>query len=202
MTLDVTWEWIAIYEPALDVANTIAVSGDVPYDLLAPAGEYERWAEAAATSPALDGDAARTLRAARSGVLELREPIRAVLYATAAEAPLPRAAVARLNGASRKAPTWLELTRSGELRDRVAGGAVDRLLATYARSAMSIASDGPDRLRVCPAPSCGMLYRPSRRDQHWCSHQCGTRARVARHYARRRSRTRATRDDVRAASRE
>ncbi|MBD0328655.1 MAG: CGNR zinc finger domain-containing protein [Thermoleophilia bacterium] len=48
---------------------------------------------------------------------------------------------------------------------------------------MKVASGGADRLRVCPAPSCRMLYRPSRRDQHWCSRQCGTRARVARHYA-------------------
>ena len=184
--LDVTWEWIGIYEPALDVANTIAISGGVAHDLLEPEGEYERWAEAAAASPGLEADAADALRRARACVLALREPIRAVLFATAAAAPLPRPAVTELNRASRNAPTWLELTRSGELQDRLAGSAIDRLLARYARSAMSVASEGPDRLRVCPAPSCGMLYRPSRRDQHWCSHQCGTRARVARHYASRR----------------
>lgn len=184
--LQVTWEWVAIDEPALDVANTVAISGGVAHDLLEPAGEYERWAEAAAASPALDADAGAALRAARSRVLALREPIRAVLFATAAGEPLPRAAVTELNRASRKAPAWRELARSGELHDRVAGGAADRLLAQYARSAMDIANRGAERLRVCPAPSCGMLYRPSRRDQHWCSRQCGTRARVARHYAARR----------------
>lgn len=119
--LQVTWEWVAIDEPALDVANTVAISGGVAHDLLEPAGEYERWAEAAAASPALDADAGAALRAARSRVLALREPIRAVLFATAAGEPLPRAAVTELNRASRKAPAWRELARSGELHDRVAG---------------------------------------------------------------------------------
>jgi hypothetical protein len=32
--LDVTWEWIAIYEPALDLANTVAVEKGVEHDLL------------------------------------------------------------------------------------------------------------------------------------------------------------------------
>ena len=181
--LRVTWEWIGIYDPALDLANTVAVSGGVAHDLLEPAGEYERWADAAAASSALDDDAAQALRAGRSRVLALREPIRAVLHAVAVGDPLPRAAVAELNRASRNAPSWLELSRGGAVAERVGGGAIDRLLAKYARSAMEVASGGADRLRVCPAPSCGMLYRPSRRDQHWCSRQCGTRARVARHYA-------------------
>ena len=62
------------------------------------------------------------------------------------------------------------------------GDAVDRLLADYARSAMEIAADGSSRLRVCEAPSCGMFYRPRRRQQRWCSEPCGNRARFARHY--------------------
>lgn len=179
--LHVTWEWLGL-DAALDVANTVAVSEGVEHDLLAPEGEYERWAEAAAASPALDPAEAAALVKAGPRVLELRQPIRDVLLAASAGKPLPKPAVAALNRASRASPTWLELDAVGELVQRTRGNAADRLLATYARSALAVAADGPERLRVCPAPSCGMFYRPTRADQHWCSQQCGTRARVARHY--------------------
>jgi predicted RNA-binding Zn ribbon-like protein len=64
------------------------------------------------------------------------------------------------------------------------GTPVERLLAEYARSTMAIVADGASTLRVCGAPSCGMFYRPRRRQQRWCSTPCGNRARFARHYAR------------------
>jgi predicted RNA-binding Zn ribbon-like protein len=179
--LQVTWEWLGA-EAALDIANTVAISGGVEHDLLAPVGEYERWAAAAAAaSPGLAPEQGRELRAARPSVLELREPIRRLLASTAAGEPPPRSAVAKLNRLSRNCPVWPELGPDGDLRERVGGSAADRLLATYARSALKIAAEGPARLRVCPAPSCGMYYRPGRSDQRWCSVQCGTRARVARH---------------------
>jgi predicted RNA-binding Zn ribbon-like protein len=183
--LRVTWEWLG-REPALDVANTVAVSNGVAHDLLGPEGEYERWAEAAATSPALGPDVGGVLVEARPQILELREPIRDVLRATAGGAPLPEAAVAELNRVSQTAPAWLELGTDGDVRERLGGSAAERLLAVYSRSAMEIAAGGPARLRVCGAPSCGMFYRPSRERQRWCSMQCGTRARVARHYRQRR----------------
>lgn len=179
--LRVTWEWFG-RDAALDVANTVAVSNDVGHDLLAPDGEYERWADAVATSPTLGVDVAAALIEARPQILALREQIRDVLDATAAGDPLPEVAVAELNRVSGSAPAWLELSRDGDVRERSAGSAADRLLAAYARSAMEIAAEGAARLRVCPAPSCGMFYRPRRADQQWCSTQCGTRARVARHY--------------------
>jgi predicted RNA-binding Zn ribbon-like protein len=183
--LRVTWQWLG-REAALDVANTVAVSNGVEHDLLAPPGEYERWAAAAAQSPDVEPDHADTLVAARPRLLEMRGRIRQLLTATAAGRPLPKAAIAELNGISRNSPAWLELSPGGELRERAKGHAAERLLAVYARSAMEIAAEGPARLRVCPAPSCGMFYRPSRDRQRWCSQQCGTRARVARHYRPRR----------------
>jgi predicted RNA-binding Zn ribbon-like protein len=183
--LRVTWEWLG-FDPALDVANTVAVAKGVPYDLLAPEGEYERWADAAASASAHAREKAAALLGARARVLELREHIRAVLYATAAGDRLPEAAVAELNAASRLAPRWPELRPNGELSEHAGGRATDRLLAAYARSAMEIAAGGSARLRVCPAPSCGMFYRPGRPQQRWCSTQCGSRARFARHYRARR----------------
>jgi predicted RNA-binding Zn ribbon-like protein len=85
--LEVTWEWIALDTAALDVANTVAVDKGVPHDLLAPNGEYERWAQAAAQSPELTPDEAAAITAARPRLLALREHIRAVLQATAADQP-------------------------------------------------------------------------------------------------------------------
>jgi predicted RNA-binding Zn ribbon-like protein len=183
LMLRVTWEWIGL-DAALDVANTVAVANGVEHDLLAPDGAYERWAAAATASKALDADEGAALVPARERVLELREPLRRVIAATAAGEPPPRRAVAELNRASRASPGWVELDAEGNIVERAHGSAADRLLAVYARSALSIAADGPTRLRRCPAPSCGMFYRPTRPQQHWCSRQCGTRARVARHYHR------------------
>lgn len=182
--LDVTWEWIALDSAALDVANTVVVEKGVEHDLLASEGEYGRWAEAAARSPELPRDEAAAIPRAASRVLELREHVRAVLKATAAGQPLPEVAVAALNKATRAAPEWTELAADGEVVRRAQGTAVDRLLADYARSAVAIAGDGTEKLRVCGAPSCGMFYRPRRRQQRWCSEPCGNRARFARHYAR------------------
>jgi predicted RNA-binding Zn ribbon-like protein len=192
LMLDVTWEWIAIDKAALDVANTVAVEKGTEHDLLAAEGEYERWAAAAARSPELRPGERAAIAAARPRVLELRNHVRAVFHATVAAEPLPSAAVAALNEASRAAPQWPELADDGRIETRGVGDPVDRLLAGYARSAMEIAGGDGRSLRVCGAPSCGMFYRPRRRDQRWCSEPCGNRARFARHYsARRRAASRA-----------
>jgi predicted RNA-binding Zn ribbon-like protein len=180
--LDLTWAWIAIYEPALDVSNTVAVEEGVEHDLLALPGEYERWAAAAARAPGLPPDEAAALTGAGARIFELREHVRAAFRATTADEPLPSDAVAALNAASRAAPQWLEISAHRELEHRARASAVDRLIARYARSAMSIAGEGAAKLRVCGAPSCGMFYRPTRRQQRWCSEPCGNRARFARHY--------------------
>jgi predicted RNA-binding Zn ribbon-like protein len=182
LMLEVTWEWIALDTAALDVANTVAVDKGVPHDLLAADGEYERWVQAAAQSPELTPDEAAAMTAARPHLLALREHIRAVLHATAADQPLPEAAVAALNAASRAAAQWPELGHDRHIEQHALGDAVRRLLAHYARSTMELAAGGSARLRICGAPSCGMFYRPRRRQQRWCSVPCGNRARVARHY--------------------
>jgi predicted RNA-binding Zn ribbon-like protein len=184
--LHVTWEWIGIDEPALDVANTVAIEKDVPHDLLEPEGEYRRWARSAASSPGLEPAHPGALVDAQSHLLKLRDDIRAVLHAAASGQPPPGNHVAALNRATAAAPTWLELGDDGALHERARGDAIEQLLAAYARSAIRIAAEGSARLRVCGAPSCGMFYRPTRRQQRWCSVQCGTRARVARHYEPRR----------------
>ena len=179
--LKVTWEWIG-FEEALDLANTVAVANGVEHDLLEPDGEFDRWAAAAARSPALAADQAAVVVSARERLLALRRPLRDVIAATADGERPPPTAVAHLNRVTRAAPTWVELADDGTLRTHSRGGAIDALLATYARSALQLAAEDAARLRRCPAPSCGMFYRSRRPQQRWCSEQCGTRARVARHY--------------------
>ena len=182
----VTWDWLG-QGPALDLADTVTVAGGVEHDLLERPGEYERWAAAEAAALGLPEVEAQTLIEARPALLGLRNGIREVLFATAAGRPLPDDAVASLNRASRAAPEWTELDpASGTLRAAARAARVDRVAALYARSAMALVADHAGSVRVCPAPSCGMFYLPRRADQHWCSTQCGTRARVARHAAARR----------------
>ncbi len=180
--LKVTWEWIGLDTAALDLANTVAVDKGVAHDLLAAAGDYQRWAQAAAQSPELTPEEAAAIAAGRPRLLGLREHIRAVLHATATGQPLPGSAVAALNSASRAAARWPELGHDCRIEQHALGDAVQRLLAHYARSTMELAADGSAKLRVCGAPSCGMFYRPRRRQQRWCSEPCGNRARVARYY--------------------
>jgi predicted RNA-binding Zn ribbon-like protein len=180
--LDVTWEWIAIDKAALDVANTVAAEKGVEHDLLASDPAYQRWAAAAAHSSELMPVETAALASAQAPIVEMRKHIRALFHATAAGEPLPEAAVARLNKASRAAPHWPELGTNHQIEQIALGDPVDRLLARYARSAMEIAADGRAKLRVCGAPSCGMFYRPRRGRQRWCSEPCGNRARFARHY--------------------
>jgi predicted RNA-binding Zn ribbon-like protein len=181
--LRVTWEWLG-QDPALDIANTVAVVDGEDHDLLPSAAEYERWAAAEASALAFDEGQTAALIGARNELLTLRTAVRGVIAAAAAGDEQPRAAADHLNRASRAAPEWLELDpATGRLRRAARGGARERLVAHYARAAMAlVADDASGEVRRCPAPSCGMFYRPGRSDQQWCSPQCGSRARVARHY--------------------
>jgi predicted RNA-binding Zn ribbon-like protein len=181
--LRVTWEWLG-QDPALDIANTVAIVEGEEHDMLTGAAEYERWAAAEAAALGFDHEEAAALMAARSLLLELRRAIRAVIAAAAAGQELPRAAAADLNHASEAAPEWLQLDpATGRLGRGSRSPSLERVVATYARAAMALVAAARDaEIRRCPAPSCGMFFRPGRSDQHWCSPQCGSRARVARQY--------------------
>lgn len=181
--LHVTWEWLG-QGAALDLANTVAIVAGREHDLIADVDEHERWAAAESAALKLPERDADALIAARPQFLALRAPVRAVIEAAADGRELPQRAVSELNRTSRSAPSWLELdAQTRRPRSVSLADIADRLLADCARAAMLLVSDdAARRLRRCPAPSCGMFYRPGRSDQRWCSQQCGARARVARHY--------------------
>jgi predicted RNA-binding Zn ribbon-like protein len=178
--IKVTWEWLG-QGLALDLADTVTVEDGVEHDLIDSRDEYARWAER--ESVFLPHGSARALERGRRELLDLRTAIREVLASVAAGDSPSRRAVDRLNHVSRSAPTWSELDPVNlVLRDRSSAKGIDALLASYARSAMDLLANDARRLRRCPAPSCGMFYVSTRPQQRWCSTQCGTRARVARHY--------------------
>jgi len=186
--IHVTWEWLG-QGVALDLADTVAIEDGLEHDLIATSPGYERWAAREATF--LPHGSVALLKRARTELVDLRTALRDVLAAVAAHRSPPAAAVDRLNRASRSAPTWIELDAlSMSARDGSSADEVDALVATFAHSAIELVATQKDRLRRCPAPSCGMFYVSTRAQQRWCSGQCGTRARVARHYRARHQRLR------------
>jgi predicted RNA-binding Zn ribbon-like protein len=184
------------YPLAVDFANSTGppdgAVGDGPVggDLFADRVGVRRWlaAEAHAVSDiaprALDGTVdLPALRAFRATITDL-------LRQGAGGTRLSAAATARVNSASAAAPLHPELLVSDGPGSRSVSHAPDwqtELVGRIARSAIELLS-GPDgqRLGICRAPACGLLFVASRGDQRWCSGSCGNRARVARHYHRRR----------------
>jgi predicted RNA-binding Zn ribbon-like protein len=179
--IKVTWEWLG-QGLALDLADTVTIEDDSERDLIVSGAEFSRWAEVEASVTGLPLD---LLVRARTQLVDLRTALRQVLGAiSAGEAP-PRSAIARLNRASRDAPEWGELdVQTLELRRRSSARREVVLIGRYARSAMELIADQKASVRRCGAPSCGMFYVATRAAQRWCSTQCGSRARVARHYSR------------------
>jgi predicted RNA-binding Zn ribbon-like protein len=179
------WPWLG--EPlALDLANSLVqVRPGTTLDLLDSEDQLDDWLSQEGTRLPRIGPTPDRLTAFR----ELRDALHGLLSAAAADGPLPPAAIRTLNAASARSEGHLRLARRGgapvaELAG--SGTPLDRALSAIARSGIELLA-GPDRkrLRVCPAPSCGMFFL-GRPDQEWCSTGCGNRARAARHYARRR----------------
>lgn len=118
----------------------------------------------------------------------LRDAIRTLIAAAAADAPYPAEALATVNEASAAAPQWLELTSSGEIvaHASTTAGDTERLLADIARSAIELlADDQHSGLRACQAPGCVQFFVRTHHRQEFCGAACGNRARAARHYQRR-----------------
>jgi predicted RNA-binding Zn ribbon-like protein len=179
------WYWLS--EPlAMDFANTIHRRGMVHHDHLRTGADVASWCahEPAGRVPRV------TARAAGPRIAEirgLRDDVHAVLRATVDGAPLPSAAVGRINARARALPLVAQIgARPGDRRETTAtrAGAVDELLARVAADTIAtVAAGGADAVRFCDAPSCGAFFAPERANQRWCDDSCGTRARVARHAA-------------------
>jgi len=182
MDVDRTMPWL-VFPAAVDLANTVVVSGRREVDLLTTEEELDAWA--AAETGRIPGVGATAGRLGE--VRHLRGLVRPALFAAAERRPLPMAAVASLNTASAGAPSYPVL-RGDRIEEVVlTDDAFCRFRAGVARSAIELLAGGDrDVLSVCRAPSCGMLFVPRGPRQRWCCDGCGNRARVARHAQRRR----------------
>ncbi|MFI6576548.1 CGNR zinc finger domain-containing protein [Nocardiopsis sp. NPDC050513] len=175
MTLREFYEmpWIGHEHPVFDLTNTVVIGagpgrGDV--DFLADPELTAAWRERA-------GD--RALAQQPLGALRtIRAPLRAAVEAQANGEPLPGRTREELNGLAARAPVALRLDADGDLRHEET---VHDVGAALAREALVLlAGEGRGRIRRCDAPSCGMYFLRTRRDQAWCSVACGNRARATR----------------------
>jgi predicted RNA-binding Zn ribbon-like protein len=174
------WDWLG--EPlGIDFANTRKRRGAEDVDLLRDGAELARWSELeAGRVPRLD---AATAAAHLDTVRAVRDDVFAVLRAAAAGDPPPAAAAGRLDARVRRHPVIAQL--SGPSRVGGAAGPVDELLARAVDAAIGLATSAAEGgLAFCDAPSCGQFFIRERGGQRWCGPHCGTRARVARHAAR------------------
>jgi predicted RNA-binding Zn ribbon-like protein len=167
--------WIG-EDPVLDLANTVVVGagparGDI--DFFTDRELTGRWR----------ARADRRLAALPLEELQrLRGLVRDALDAAAGQRPLDDSLRTSLNELASSAPVIFQVTDDGLLEQREQNADAD---AGIARDTLVLAA-GPDRQRIrrCPAPSCGMFFLARRRDQAWCSLGCGNRARSSRRQPR------------------
>lgn len=172
--------WL-LFPPAVDLANTVVVTPAGDRDLLARDDQLEAWiAVERGRIPGVES-ASRRL----ADVRKLRETVRELLHARARGKQPPESTRQRINAISASAPIRTTLTADGRaVGEPDTSDPYTLFEATIARSAIELADRGENRLSVCQAPSCGMLYLRDHPRQVWCSKACGNRARVARHAAR------------------
>jgi predicted RNA-binding Zn ribbon-like protein len=181
---DETFPWLG-FPPAVDLANTVLVTPAGDRDLLERDEQLEAWI--AAERGRIPGVGAASGRLV--DVRDLRRRVRELLHARARGERAPEEARRRINSLSAAAPIRPRLTPDGRaVEEPDVRDPYSLFEATVARSAIELADRGEERLCVCGAPSCGMLYLREHPRQVWCSTACGNRARVARHAARRRRR--------------
>jgi predicted RNA-binding Zn ribbon-like protein len=180
--IDRTFPWLGDFPIAVDLANTVVMSGGREVDLLTSESELTTWIEAERARAPSAGAARGRLGEVRA----LRDAVRDLLFATAEGGPLPASAVAATNRAAALCPSWPVIDEAGRATaGELSDNPFDRFCSAVARSAVEVVG-GPerDRLAVCHAPSCGMFFMRGNPRQTWCTPACGNRARVARHAAR------------------
>lgn len=185
------WSWLGEALP-LDFANTVRRVGSTYREHWVTGADVRDWSvrQQGRAPRVTDREAGDRL----DELLRARGDFLAVLHAAADGAPLPVGAARRINALARAHPVVDQLpVGPGPWRPRAvqAGTAVDELLGRVTHALISLlASPDAQRVTLCDAPGCGQFYLRDRSDQQWCDTSCGTRARVARHQARRAQRDR------------
>ena len=176
--------WL-VFPPAVDLANTVVVTAGGPVDLLTTDDELAAWtALESGRIPGVEATAGRL-----ADVRALRDDVRDLLFAAADGRQLASASVAAINAASAGAVSYPVLRQDYGIDEVLIGDdTFARSRSAIARSAIAVlAGDDRQRLDVCHAPSCGMLFLRRGGAQKWCCDACGNRARVASHARRHRA---------------
>jgi predicted RNA-binding Zn ribbon-like protein len=173
--------------PAIDLANTVMVVREgEEVDLLATERDLTRWLQAERNRLPGVRPTQRTLEKLRG----LRNAVRTLLVAVASGRDPSRSTLKRISAAAEAAPMSrrLEARGTGALVARIiplTNDPLRQLVGALATDAIDLVTGTErERLQICQAPSCGMLFVGARR---WCCRACGNRARVARHYRRTKS---------------
>ncbi|MFI5526968.1 CGNR zinc finger domain-containing protein [Kitasatospora sp. NPDC051853] len=177
-----------IGEPlALDLLNTRPRDGD----RLADPAALRRWLELQDARGLLEVPAV-TGPAELAAVREVRELAAVAVGRARRGEPVPGAVLDALNARLLAAPLVGEL-RPGPAgpvyRLRRTGPASARLAGELAEAVAELLTGGEvlAAVRDCAAEDCGLVFVPVNPRRRWCSPAtCGNRARVARHYRRRR----------------
>jgi predicted RNA-binding Zn ribbon-like protein len=170
----------------VDLANTLRRRRDSYVDLIARPIDLAAWIVAA--GPRLRPLMAEEVAPRLLEVRRFRDAVFALLLAAQGGDPLPAEPLGRLDALIPSVRrTLLPDHTVHEYREPV-GDPVSRLLIVLAEATVEYLGDPAaiSRLGWCVAPSCGRFFVRHRSDARWCSAACGTRARVARHAARRR----------------
>jgi predicted RNA-binding Zn ribbon-like protein len=98
-------------------------------------------------------------------------------------------AVAVLNGACARSPSWSELAWPSDdvprrLLQSRSSSAQAAVSAIAEEAVILFAGNLRSELRACHAPGCVLYFVRDHPRRQWCSGACGNRARVARHYER------------------
>ena len=171
------YPWL-VYPPCVDLANSKYSTPAGRGDLLDSEGTPARWTEPQRSRiPRVD-----ELHGELAEVRRLRDVVRSVLYAAASGSPLPPARVAELNAISASSPTYPILVEGRMVEATAHTEPLATFSAAVARSAVELVGTAQwENLKICEAPSCGMLFLRATARQVWCCHSCGNCARVARH---------------------
>jgi predicted RNA-binding Zn ribbon-like protein len=181
MRIDRSFDWLGRFPLAIDLADTVRLIQGKEVELLTDEETLATWVDIELPRFPL----AKAALGRLPDVHELRDAVRRVLLAHASGSPLPHDDMELLNAASERAPSYQIIDERGNRTIvETSDEDFDVFRAQVARSSFEILHQEHPTVAVCHAPSCGMLFVPGNRRQHWCSTRCGNRARVARHSAR------------------
>lgn len=170
---------------AVELVSTLHVVDGAPFDALSTVTDLGEWVRAnrSRLPAAVDGeDALHRLRS-------LRDVLDRLFRAATSARQHDTGDVAALNEVAAVSPPRPQLLWPMDGTPSAVSahpdGDLPTVLGVLARDGIDVLASG--ELHACGAPSCVLFFVPRTARQAWCSPACGNRARVARHYERRRT---------------